>query len=847
MSSSYGISDFIAVYQLATKIRGEFVDAPSEFKETSNLVKSLLVVLQDLEAILKGREITGQEQTELNAITVRCHDTLRKLDTMEAHHGLNSSGGSIGKIVKGVWRRRKWKPENILELQGRITSIITLSTVLFDSLTRDSAAKLIGGVCSRCRCMTETHCGLQALTGELGYTHYTKVEIEDSKAAGCECCDLLYNLWGHLNWRGPLHLSAVCDQWTRTYTQSPLRRSPGQPLLQHGDGFSGIFRSGGPLWKHLEIYADSGAFTYDPAATYVSNRPIAKEFGSQACIEASKHSLQECISRAGGHHDCIWLGAMQLPARVIDVGSTDITPKLFEARLGHLAEYVALSYCWGGPQENVLTRATIHDMKMEIPVATLPPTLQDAIAITRKLGFQYLWVDSLCIVQDDPQDTATQIAEMGTIYKYATVTIAAAQAKGAKDGFLKAKKHPPFCKLPLRLPDGSLGTISVMLKADPTYDEPLHNRGWALQEFLLSPRLLIYGELEVHFQCQSERQSVTKSSIRYRHDYPCRRLPNEVFNKQTTNEERHGMARLWEQIVCHYTRSRSMTYDADWLPGIAGIASELQKAWSDDYFAGLWGKSISIWLAWKRDHPTDVRPRPTYRAPTWSWVSIDGAINFHYSVESLGLMTEHAQLVHCFTEPTQKEAPMGQLKGGIITVRAVVLGFLELQTRFISGGIVDSHNFSPDCSGTEKTIEENLHAFFLILGFGSYSNVVGIAIEHMEDGNYQRIGSLELRGKGLLTQLQNTPRQIDNCSRGRETNAAFHGANEVLRVYLAQEVIRRELIVAGEAYAAADNTNTAARIMFENSHVRFAIATLPYEELEAEGTRHDEEMDRRSD
>jgi hypothetical protein len=104
--------------------------------------------------------------------------------------------------------------------------------------------------------------------------------------------------------------------------------------------------------------------------------------------------------------------------------------------------YVALSYCWGKLQNLVLTQETYSQLKDGIDEADLAPTLKDAVVVTRELGLEHLWVDALCIKQDDGTDKAVEIARMCEIYGNAAVTIAASRSSSVDEGFLNPR--PPL-------------------------------------------------------------------------------------------------------------------------------------------------------------------------------------------------------------------------------------------------------------------------------------------------------------------------------------------------------------------------------------------------------------------
>ena len=102
--------------------------------------------------------------------------------------------------------------------------------------------------------------------------------------------------------------------------------------------------------------------------------------------------------------------------------------------------YIALSYCWGKGVPYTTTSENIEEHKKKgVLYRKLPKTLQDAVFLTRLLGHQYLWVDCLCIVQDDENDWEYEAAQMGIIYSRAFVTIIAARAYDCDQGFLQSR------------------------------------------------------------------------------------------------------------------------------------------------------------------------------------------------------------------------------------------------------------------------------------------------------------------------------------------------------------------------------------------------------------------------
>ncbi|KAH8779392.1 heterokaryon incompatibility protein-domain-containing protein [Hyaloscypha finlandica] len=285
--------------------------------------------------------------------------------------------------------------------------------------------------------------------------------------------------------------------------------------------------------------------------------------------------------------------------------------------VGDPASYCCLSYCWGGDQSVRTTWDTLADYVKSIPVDRLPRTIRDAIRATVKLGLRYIWIDALCIIQDNPIDKMREIANMPYIFKGARVTLLAASAATSTAGFLQPRNNlgrvEDTCfKLPFLDAGGAKG--SVILAQKPLFEtksEPVDNRAWILQEQLLSPRLLIFGSERIWWSCfTSSTPAMTQNA-----------LETNVILRDAR----------WEAIVEEYTQ-RKRTIPNDMLPAISGIAEDYQHNAEIIYLAGLWKHSFPhnlLWFNLKSQERANNRTislckRPSkYRAPTWSWASID--------------------------------------------------------------------------------------------------------------------------------------------------------------------------------------------------------------------------------
>jgi hypothetical protein len=337
-----------------------------------------------------------------------------------------------------------------------------------------------------------------------------------------------------------------------------------------------------------------------------------------------------------------------MPSMLIDVGSNfGRGPKLHVTQDGEKAKWCCLSYCWGGDQLIKTIKATRTHFMHSIPWGLLPKTIQDAISTARVLEIPYLWVDSLCITQDDAGEMRTQTSLMSEIYKRAHFTIVASSASRSAEGFLHRRdleqSDCPIFSLPYRCPDGQLG--SVYFFSDNGYDprkEPVRQRAWTLQERLLSSRILDYGTRQMRWACR--KQFLGDGGYRYTIPSGAEaadRLNPRIFGNPRTTIVSQNFNLLqdwdalwsWNWIVEDYTR-RHLTMAGDKLPAISGVAREYGEAFGATYLAGMFEEILPESLLWSVQKGTQ-RMRPSfYRAPTFSWAAIDSPITWHIKLST---------------------------------------------------------------------------------------------------------------------------------------------------------------------------------------------------------------------
>ena len=283
----------------------------------------------------------------------------------------------------------------------------------------------------------------------------------------------------------------------------------------------------------------------------------------------------------------------------------------------------------------MLNVQNLESFQNMIPVTELPANFRDAIEVTRQLGIRYLWIDSLCIMQDSRPDWETESKRMGAYYQNAHVTVCAAASHRSTEGFLRSSKLPRQSRkqasLKLR-PDSKPDDVVKFSFADEDEEDllklflhgPLCSRGWTLQEFLLSPRILHYGREQIYWQCKHGFQAA--NGVPPGRKYPESEVYHEIsavisahVSGQHLSQTPHADIVFQEYygLVQDYSL-RSLTYGGDKFPALSGLVGLLHPFLGGEYLAGLWSKDIKRGLLWFKEGLTSLHAQ-VYQAPSWSW------------------------------------------------------------------------------------------------------------------------------------------------------------------------------------------------------------------------------------
>ncbi|KNG90536.1 hypothetical protein ANOM_001527, partial [Aspergillus nomiae NRRL 13137] len=343
--------------------------------------------------------------------------------------------------------------------------------------------------------------------------------------------------------------------------------------------------------------------------------------------------VQECLEN---HPKCQRPSAM--PTRLIDLGEDDKAVMCLRDDVNQIAPYIALSHNWhfSEARKSMTLKENYESRKRFIPQQGLSQTFHDTIKVTRWLGVRYLWIDTFCIIQDDPDDWAQQASQMGDIFEGAYITIAAHSGLDSSptDGcFLERKSVRE-----VGLPDGNGDQFSAFIIYRGYRGSDLHDldngpslmrRGWCVQERLLSPRILHFRPWEVSFECFTRRhcecQKLSLGITDGGNMHEPKSLLGDAFHISAHGQELNGndYRYAWDSIVNIYCTA-DLTVPTDRLAALSSLVQRMPRQIFGDYLAGLWSKNLISELAWSTGEFGRYFRYQQYVAPSFSWASIHG-------------------------------------------------------------------------------------------------------------------------------------------------------------------------------------------------------------------------------
>jgi hypothetical protein len=391
--------------------------------------------------------------------------------------------------------------------------------------------------------------------------------------------------------------------------------------------------------------------------------------------------LKRWIEICDRTHGCMSKSLPLLPKRILKISGDDVVLYLRPNR--EHARYTTLSHTWGSNTNFTLTvdkegkEGTLSSFIKGIPWIDIPKTFQDAIIISRELGIEYIWIDSLCIIQNDKQDWEEQSREMRPIYGNSWLNIAAADSIDSQGGCFRTgnadQKHP-LRRVPqdpnmvvMDQPVGTHKDFSTINRTDLT-SPPLLQRGWVFQERLLPSRVIYYMQDELRWECNEMA------------DCQCGGMSILIRFKPYYHGSMRGledpMPFVWIKTIERYSWLKFTYPEKDRIIALAGIAKEvLNHGRVGEYLAGHWMQDLSSQLYWSVIDDNCRRPTQ-YFAPSWSWLSVLGAIE-HSKIEFRGQKPSQidVQITAASCQPSGEQA-LERITSGEIVITGKILYLL---------------------------------------------------------------------------------------------------------------------------------------------------------------------------
>ncbi|KAK1778434.1 heterokaryon incompatibility protein-domain-containing protein [Copromyces sp. CBS 386.78] len=495
-----------------------------------------------------------------------------------------------------------------------------------------------------------------------------------------------------------------------------------------------------------DISGFSAGPSYSPS--FLTSFHTASEQSWNQALEWINNCRSHALCNAAEIMDC----HDRRPARLIAVGRPgDTHVRIIETAGLAVSEtpFMSLSHCWGknGVPTQLLRDDYNRFLNEGIKLTELPPTFRDAIDVTRRLNMvPYIWIDSLCIIQDSKQDWDEESVKMQYVYRNSVLNLAAGASPNSHGGLFNLRH--PLSTVPWSIPLQDVNNNNNNNNKDCKDDKQfltseyrsekesdgliLFTRGWVLQEQLLARRTLIFGMEELHWECvTSEASESFPSSIETERwdDLHNRRT---IFQHQwenlvsgvSVNISDAKRRKAWELLVQTYF-SRSLTKASDRLVAISGIAEQLGGRWGQGvtYLAGLWSYRLVQGLLWSMAADR-CEERDAEAAPSWSWASlvpehVPGVTDLQLMYEEVEFVDGLAEVLEARVTPAKSTNPFGTVVpgSGRIRLRGPVLPRARITKRdrnfedydlFFGRTVPGSHNIRVDESGRYINVHSGL-------------------------------------------------------------------------------------------------------------------------------------------
>ncbi|KAH8890108.1 HET-domain-containing protein [Thozetella sp. PMI_491] len=470
----------------------------------------------------------------------------------------------------------------------------------------------------------------KALFGKMDWST-VRPDIPSAELCGeCKTMDIWSNGLKRIFQIGKLKESANDCDLCRLFYQVALEKGVDEQGGIQFHRIASAFKKGPEGLPVLSIYADPES-NLDNQPLAQLGFPLLPKQGSGVQAAMLSQWLQNCDE----HHGCVPLDIIQghnpLPTRVLHIGSS-AAPSLRLVNGGESCHgrYVALSHCWGkvdGNQMFCTYQENIDAFRESIDIDRLPATFRDAVNITRALGIEYLWIDSLCIIQNDEDDWEAESGRMEDVFSSAYCTLAASSTQSASAGFLQERK----ARACIKLDSPGRGALYVCKAIDNFHldveEGVLNRRGWVLQERALSRRSIHFTSTQVYWECG---QGVHCETLAKLLNSKASFLGDSNFPNSALKFFKGGRILFFQSVYEMYSRL-DFSYYKDRSVAISGLEKRLVRTFETRGGYGIFEAYLQRALLWERPEKGILDrigyPRDRH-VPSWSWMAYRGGIKY---------------------------------------------------------------------------------------------------------------------------------------------------------------------------------------------------------------------------
>ncbi|RSM04208.1 hypothetical protein CDV31_010136 [Fusarium ambrosium] len=474
--------------------------------------------------------------------------------------------------------------------------------------------------------------------------HENWQQLEASASNGCSLCNLMADTLDHARTQlKPVEGNSPQAETTRNFhTETKTQETSSSILLHVSDDIEvqcGQFYDRFQLLEQDEDLISNIKVTPDEELLGTGSEQAF--FTARAWLGNCRYSPQHSVCRQ--YPMDLQIAEKGYPLRLVRVGDGLDHIVLIEGVTG-LKPYAALSYCRESSGiATQTTQANLEKHMKEIPFEKLPTFFQEAILATRGLGIEYIWIEALCIIQDDSRDWSCHVQRIPEIFSQAELTISSLVANSTSDRLFHPRPTRSLSLVPIEVWRCKKGrgwfkaginrcyTLSRRWYAEQSFatSGPVHSQVWAFQEHLFSRRILHFGDGMLHWEC------------------PCRYAteadPTPVFSVNSKNplnisgrkEARNtllqggssGLSIFWMKQIERYSKL-TLSKPSDRLPAFLGFSRYMEKRLQSTCLGGvMMGENLLQNLCW------DVKPSEVEEVvlPTWTWVSQPTGVSFYFA------------------------------------------------------------------------------------------------------------------------------------------------------------------------------------------------------------------------